>query len=888
MVVMDDEPQSTVPDDEMPEGRASRGAVRRFVSRAARTVRAAIAAHPRTSAAVACGLLVVGLVLALWLRPAPRSDASLARALAALDRGALTEARTIAVELRGSPDYPPAYLGGPLFVLGAVASEEAARAYGDDRRRLLRLSVRLLSEARDRGFPSSRAAQGYALLGRAQLSLGQFVASRENLLEALRRDAALGSSLHRLIAVTYLRDDPPDFAAGRRHIEAYLADASLDASQRDAGRIDEAELEFRSGNPEAARRVLDTIAPDSPLRSEVLVLRAAMLMDEADRRLAAQQASAARSAPDAAADATDADPARDPALAAEAAETDAAPARDAAEAAGHAPARSPQRPTVADLEARAMFQQAIALLREAQAADTLPNQSTRKAMYLVGICYLRLGQDEAALEQFDRTARTHLDSEEGVAASLELADLLRTLGHAAEALLAYQLALEAVGPLDEYSNVWVAREQFQLRLRAAYRGFVDTRHEEQAVGMARLLAPLVSRSEAILLEAEAQQTWGRRLLTEVGLERTPAADALAHEARTHLRRAGRLYAILCRLRLSSREYPEYVWSAATSYLAGHDFENAVRHFRRYLENEARERRPQALLGLGEALLSLDRLSEALAALDECLEAHPRDPAVYRARLVAAQVHQEAGRSDRAAALLLRNLDDGVLAPDSVEWRESKFAYARLLHLQMQYAEALPQLDEAIRRYPDDPQTPEARYLLADSARRRGRELLIEARHADQAAVRQSHAARGRALLEQAATVFSELVTRFGERQASRPLSDEEQALFRNAYFGQGAALFEMERYADAAEVYTSLANRLQSSPVALEAYVELATCYRRLGQSNEARSILEQARIVLRRLPEDADFARVTIHPNRTEWERYLDDLLALFSAVPAELSAAI
>jgi glycine dehydrogenase subunit 2 len=56
----------------------------------------------------------------------------------------------------------------------------------------------------------------------------------------------------------------------------------------------------------------------------------------------------------------------------------------------------------------------------------------------------------------------------------------------------------------------------------------------------------------------------------------------------------------------------------------------------------------------------------------------------------------------------------------------------------------------------------------------------------------------------------------------------------------------------------------------LEAFVQIAQCYRYLNQQAEARGTIEQAKIVLTRLPEPADYTE-TSHNDRDEWQAYLN-----------------
>ena len=64
-------------------------------------------------------------------------------------------------------------------------------------------------------------------------------------------------------------------------------------------------------------------------------------------------------------------------------------------------------------------------------------------------------------------------------------------------------------------------------------------------------------------------------------------------------------------------------------------------------------------------------------------------------------------------------------------------------------------------------------------------------------------------------------------------------------------------------------NRFQDQPAALEALVQIASCYRRLNQPDEARGTLKQAQFVLKRLDANADFASTTRY-GRQQWDELL------------------
>ena len=93
---------------------------------------------------------------------------------------------------------------------------------------------------------------------------------------------------------------------------------------------------------------------------------------------------------------------------------------------------------------------------------------------------------------------------------------------------------------------------------------------------------------------------------------------------------------------------------------------------------------------------------------------------------------------------------------------------------------------------------------------------------------------------------------------------------RNGYFAQGAALFDLARYDEAVVAYSTATNRFLSDPVVLEAFVQIARCYRHKNELKKSRGILEQASMILNRMPKNAAFTKTTPF-TRDEWKERLN-----------------
>jgi tetratricopeptide (TPR) repeat protein len=835
-------------------------------------------ARPLVSAGVGTGVLAVAAALGtvVWLLAASGTGAdenlTLAAALEAYDAEDLLAARDIAQKLHAERRLAYAEVGGPLFVLGAVAARDAQIELNEMRRRqLYHVAARYLDEARNYGFPPDRRADGLYLLGLSFCESRQFAQSLPALRDALAQNPHRAGQLHRLLAEACFHDSPPQYDEALAHLSAYLADPALAPRDRHWAVLLQANIALDQGRFADAHAVLAQVPDDSSLRSEKLLLSGRLLLKEGD------------------------------ALAA-------------------APEEGP---------AREKYTAAVKALRLAEGTDTTRNQTTPKAEYLLGIAYRKLGELPAAAAQFERTAQARYAAPEGQAALLEAAEVKRELGDHGGAVATYRRLLQAIGKPPSYHNPWLALDELRRRVQEAQGFYREAGNFKEAVELAQACQQLLESDAALELEAQTLRAWGESLLARAAQAPLREAPGLDDEGRLRLRESGRAYARLARLRRAARSYADELWNSASALLDGNDFRRAVLMLDAYLESVARARRAPALVALGEAYLALDRPADALAPLLECIDDFPTHPDTYHARLLAARAHLERDKlpddklPDQALAhlpkakeLLDANLHSATLTPRSVEWRDSLFELGRVLFREglvlkdrarragldsddpQQLKPALEVLDgshaafqlaseklsEAAQRYPDDDQALEARYLVAearrhaaDYAQRRSGQSAVEA---TRLALRQ----QAEQQLAAAAQAYDALIVDVNRRSDRRELSQIESGILRNAYFGKADALFEHHRHDEALEAYGAAADRFHDCPESLEALVQLARCQRELGKLDLARGSLERARASIDRMPADADYAQLTRF-DRASWQTLLDWLIALYAKQQDEVS---
>jgi tetratricopeptide (TPR) repeat protein len=180
------------------------------------------------------------------------------------------------------------------------------------------------------------------------------------------------------------------------------------------------------------------------------------------------------------------------------------------------------------------------------------------------------------------------------------------------------------------------------------------------------------------------------------------------------------------------------------------------------------------------------------------------------------------------------------------------------------------LEEFVERYPDAAQLIDARYLIGEGYRRSARAPREKLETDTIETSRIAHNKQMQALLTAATAQYEQVQDLLTRRQEQSELEPSEQAILRNCYFARGAALYDMGRYEDSIRAYSAATNRYQHDPEVLEALLQIAACYRRLGKPDEARGTLEQAKVMLARISRQANFTETTNY-SRGQWSQVLE-----------------
>ena len=328
-----------------------------------------------------------------------------------------------------------------------------------------------------------------------------------------------------------------------------------------------------------------------------------------------------------------------------------------------------------------------------------------------------------------------------------------------------------------------------------------------------------------------------------------------------------------------------------------NFETALKVLTRFINTNPEKQMPQALVQRGEILLELDRLDEAINHFERVMTNYPTDVSAFEAQYLLGIVYLEKNELDQAQAVWKEILESSQLTPKAKQWGDALFSLGKLNFHQgkiaesekqsetaedvpegqitgsrqnLYYEEATRRLTEYVKRYPESEKISEARYLLARSLQNLSDQPLREMKEARTDNARQELKRKQFGYLNQALTQLQYLNRDLRQLENRDRLDALGKQLLKSSCFGKAHILYLTEEYAEAIKSYHDAVNRYPQCTEVLIAYMKMSGCYEALGKKNEAKSMLEQAKIILKQMP-DSVFESGATNLGREEWNRWLD-----------------
>lgn len=548
------------------------------------------------------------------------------------------------------------------------------------------------------------------------------------------------------------------------------------------------------------------------------------------------------------------------------------------------------------------LEDALEVLRTLLLSADVPANVKRQASYFSGRAMRRTGRLREALSTFTAIRQRSPKSPEAIASGIEEAEILLSSKNAEGAIKTLENVARDCTLSGEFEQQYITRQVYETRLFAMTDHLRKQKDFENLVRMAAAMEKLISPSDAKRMQAEAYRDWAldlqARLDRPVGL-----LKPLEKMPKDAWKTAGEKYAELAQLELIQSDYPDIAWETAGCFRQAELLNESNDWLRRFLRAARRELQPTGLFQLASNHFDLGELDKAIYPVEALLRDYPEHPLSYPGRLLAARIYGERDQLDKSSELLIQNLYDGDLSPESDVWRESLLELGKLLYREADIThlkatsqgsdwtdqndprvkilkesfermmDSADRLRESVRRYRDDTRSLQSQYLAGRALMQAAKwpETMVNSGLVTLESQRRQLSQQGRDLLQSALDEFQDLRFRLNEMQERESLSVLHMGLLRSAFFGEADCLFMLERFDEALTAYRSAASRFLNRPEALEALTQVARCQYKLNRPDEAKRTLAQAEQVLQRIPaeHDAEFSRRTRY-DRGQWKAAL------------------
>lgn len=508
-----------------------------------------------------------------------------------------------------------------------------------------------------------------------------------------------------------------------------------------------------------------------------------------------------------------------------------------------------------------------ALLNRVPAEDAV----SARAGWLLGRTILSEGTSgrlPEAVSFFRAVIARHPSSAYAVASRIGAAEALALLGEHAESIELYRFAIE---DLEKIEISGIADREV---IRASLAVMAERRRQagdlKAAVAYAKLVSPLIDWREVEPAVAHLEQLG--QLQAEWAEQNAPPDHGPDERSRALFADASATYGRMAGLDIHNDDRAaEAAWRAAELAARAGDRREATDLYRMFAKSRpSNPLVPRALLRIGQLHQAAGRLTDAIAAYQECYSRYPKLLDGIRALVPLAQCYIFRGPDDlelaeRTLRIILEESE--VFTPEAPEFADALFLLGDVLERRGRYEPAISMLKEAIDRYPRDVRVARARFLLADSYRQSAFALKQEAITADQAGNVDRLVAEADERFAAARQAYRDLIDEYELRPASE-LDNLEKVYLRHAYLYEADCYFEARLYRDALNRYDQAAGLLRGSPSALAAYVQIINCHVFLGEPAEAKAALARAQVLTDRLQPEA-FAESVSPETKEEWKEY-------------------
>jgi tetratricopeptide (TPR) repeat protein len=515
-------------------------------------------------------------------------------------------------------------------------------------------------------------------------------------------------------------------------------------------------------------------------------------------------------------------------------------------------------------EAAALWQTLLEDRREAAEKQPL-------ILYYLGVCFRESDQPAEAGKVWEQCLATAADREEGRASALSLGELTLRANDIDKALELFARAVANTPGPDAWANRLVDRAKAVESLERAAALLREAGRFEAALKLAACYERVAGAGRANVLRGQVWSEWA--VAGEQQRRQTDPEAPTPEAIRARHGQAGAAYALAAEQATDATTRAAYLWLSTQRYVAAEERTKAAASFAGLQAADSKS--PQLGEGwylLGEAHRRAKDVPAAEAAYRESIK-YPTNFA-YRARYQLAIFAWERGDVDDAEAALEQNLKLLRFDRDDEALEKSLFAIGNLFYYRHNYAMAVRQLEDALERFPENPEALRARFNLADSYRQMADQKnfnVMLKTYKNQQTV-EHFAKENTRMLKRAAEEFEKLMPMLDKPEAAAQLAQEDllDVPFRAAdcrlFAGQYAEALQL--FDKIADGYAKRQRRSEEVCDYLKALEGTIRCHALLiGPKNnhltKARQRIAEMELVLRDVDE----------PVREKWQDWIKDV---------------
>jgi tetratricopeptide (TPR) repeat protein len=485
----------------------------------------------------------------------------------------------------------------------------------------------------------------------------------------------------------------------------------------------------------------------------------------------------------------------------------------------------------------------------------------QRMLYDLGLCYRKQEMPLEAIRTWEQCLEP--DSPEARAAAVQVAELQIQQGRPARVKALYEQALRDVQRPEDWKNPLLDGAAVQAGCESGIQSLARSGKYENAldlIGAYQRLAPPV---KAARLKADVTADWANTFLERAAQPNEPRLreEDLA-TGRKLLHQAGDAYLAAAEL-VQGTEQSDLLWLASQTAVEALDSKRAILLLGRFLNLKStttdRKRLGKGWFQLGESLRK-ERSPQAEEAYHNSIT-HSVHPFDYKARFQLAQAAILLGQTDAAIEMLDQNIKLMHIEPDPETQAQTLFALSDLLFQKGRWNDAVQRLEEALSRFPKQPQTPRAHFQLGVSYMKLAMQqhvALSENGFRDEE-VRRHIQELYRGWLDKACIEFENLAQFLQLPEASDRLPPEESSAIP---FLAAECRFNLGDYPRALEIYMRLLDRYKGRLEALNALGGIARCYAATEQWDKLGRTLEDIRLGVKSIEDPAV---------RQAWEQWLN-----------------